>query len=189
MKLRLLLVLAVSGWSLHLFAGLPFELNQEASFIVAHAKATGHSFDAIPEKYLCEIELNDDSKGLQSVSFSFDFADLKTGDQKRDKEMRHWLDTETFPALEFKATGWATKNGQSILQGQLSFHGQSRAVEIVMEVKREGDNIDLKGYMPLITNDYGLKPIRKMLFLKVNPLLRVEFHLIGTVAAENRGGE
>jgi len=189
MVLRLLVVTVISGWSAGLLAGQSIVIDKEASFVVAHAKATGHTFDAIPETYVCELELNEGRNEVDKVLFRFDFANLKTGDTKRDKEMLHWLEVETFPALEFRATGWVEKNGQSILQGQLSFHGEDKPVDIVMEVRRDGDQIDLKGFMPLNTSDYNLKPIRKMLFLKVNPNLRVEFHLVGKVTAMHRGGQ
>lgn len=189
MILRFLAISVLSGWTASLLAGQPVQIDKAASFVVAHAKATGHSFDAVPETYVCELELEEGQSTLKNVLFRFDFEDLKTGDTKRDKEMLHWLETERFPALEFRATGWAEKNGQSVLQGQLSFHGESKPVEIVMEVKRDGGQIELKGYMPLNTSEYNLKPIRKMLFLKVNPNLRVEFHLIGTVTEMHRGGK
>lgn len=168
-------------------AGTPVTMDFQNSSIVAHAKATGHGFEATPKIYTCDLEIDNDRKAIEKVTFSFRFENLTTQNAKRDKEMLHWLEAETFPELIFTANQWSMEGGQNVLRGELTFHGKTQPIAIVMELQAQ-DGFHAKGYFRIDTRDFGLAPIKKMMFLKVDPLLQINLDLNGSLAAHQTAG-
>ena len=161
---------------LPLWAGT-LTIDTEASWVKARAKATGHEFEAVPAAYTCAISLDGDT--VTAVSFSFKVHDLKTGKNGRDKEMFHWLEVEKAPELKFQMTSLKTGGPKPLLVGDLNLHNTTQSVEIPISVTRKDGKVHLSGAFTLDTRLYQLPIIKKMGFLKVDPLVQVSFTLIG----------
>ena len=175
MRKNLMFILAVIGYGFTCSA-MELKVDTEQSTVVATAKATGHQFTAEPETFDCQMEISQEGQ-IQSVSFSFNFADLKTGKKKRDSEMLHWLDSESYPSLNYVMTELKQEDGQQILIGTVSIHGKTIELAVPVSVTKEEDGFRVTGDTSLDVTDFGLKKIRKFMMLTVNPKLEIHFDL------------
>jgi polyisoprenoid-binding protein YceI len=159
-----------------------FVLDPQHSHLKALAHATGHDFEAIASTFQCQISFDDQTLVPVMATLSLTLEDLLTGNKKRDKEMKHWLASETFPTISFQFTQW-TSGKPAMLQGILTIHGQPVSIEVPVHFTRKEDAILLEGTFPIDTTQFGLEIIKKMGFLKVNPIVNIVFHLEGSLAS------
>ena|SRR5436190_657007 len=79
------------------------------------------------------------------------------------------LDVEKFPTatFKFKSTGgrFGSKGGPSYtLEGDLTLHGHTRPLKIVVEQTREDDGrMSYRGNFTILQSDYGIKPYKAAL--------------------------
>lgn len=174
---KLLAVFLVLTSSIH--AG-NLTLDKARSTVRASVKATGHKFEAVVTDFQYDINVAVADGKPEAIDYSFDFNDLKTGIQGRDKEMLQWLEYEKYPRLRYVLTA-AHQNGNKIVTtGNLTFHNRTKTISITMEVERHGSDVKIVGNVVIDYTDFGLEII-KVLFLKVDPLLFVTFELNGTI--------
>ena len=156
-------------------------IDKGRSHIDAAITSSGGSFTAKLTAYDAYISVDMTEKRIGSARLKFLFADIKTGVEKRDADLRHWEQTDQFPdcvyildALLPAAGGTFTARGKFIL------HGVTKTLSIPVTIGYAGnDTCIIDGDLPIDTTDFGLPPIRKFLFFKVNPTLQVKFHLEG----------
>jgi len=156
-------------------------LDQEHSPVHIAVKATGDSFTGQLSNYVARIQVTDAAPGVVALSFKFRFADIHTGKEKRDAKMQEWQQTEKFPDGEFtliKLTPLA--DGRATAAGQLRFHGVSREISFPVTIKQTPDrHYSFDGEAVVDTQAYDLPIIKVMGFLKVDPLVKIQFHLEG----------
>ena len=114
----------------------------------------------------------------------FRFTDIRTGEDSRDKKMNTWQQSEIFPVASFtlsKLTSVA--NGQSTATGQLVLHGVTRDITFPLTVKADHGHFAFDGEAVVDSSAYGLPIIKMMGFLKVDPLVHIQFHLVGETKA------
>lgn len=172
-------VILVFLWVSWAVAG-EFKIDFNRSWVEAIAESTLHDFKAVPETYDCKIQLTEDLK-ISAVSFSFRFEELKTGKEKRDREMRRWLKTDYFPELTYVMTTYRQEGSQQIIEGTLSFHNRNQQVRIPIQIEQTAHGLVIKGKTSIDVTDFGLKKYRAFGFLSVKPVVRVHFQLLGAL--------
>lgn len=109
-------------------------------------------------------------------------ASLRTGNGKRDKDLRKSMEVEQYPAMRFDlervapATSTAATSDTTtvMLHGRLTIHGVTRAVEMPARVWREPTGWRLRSDFPLNVKDYAVGGLTKMLgILKMNEHITV----------------
>ncbi len=106
-------------------------------------------------------------------------ASLRTGNGKRDKDMRKSLETDQFPTMRFALKRVAPAPGSVdtmtvMLHGDLTIHGVTKAVELPARVWAEGTGWRLRSDFPLNVKDYGVGGLSKFLgVLKMNEQITV----------------
>lgn len=158
-------------------ATVVLEVDAERSRIAAHVRATGHSFDAVVTEYALEAALDSDSGDVVSARLRFDFADVETGRDKRDREMLDWVDYDSHPVVEFVTTRVEAEGGEIEVFGNLTMHGVEREIEFPATVERTEEGVHVFGAVVLDHRDWELERIRALLFMRVDPELRIEFDL------------
>jgi polyisoprenoid-binding protein YceI len=152
-------------------------------------KATADSFVGRLERYEAVIVVDPETASADVVRarFAFRFADVKTGKDARDEAMHSWQDTAHHPdgiftlaAIEQGADGGRAATGTLVL------HGRSREISFPVSVSREGGLYAIDGEATLDTRDFGLPVIKKLLLLKVDPAVKVRFHLQGRAVPEGK---
>ncbi len=177
--LRVALLAAVFSlpFALHA-ADQAVKLVRDKSFVDVDVKATVDSFTGRLEKY--QADLTADATGkLKGAKFAFRFADLKTGKADRDAKMLEWLGSPDATG-EFELGMLAlAPNGLGQVTGKLAFHGHTERIEFPVEVKRDGGTYTIKGEVTIDHRTWGLKVIRMMALLKVDPNVKVRFQIVG----------
>src|SRR5688572_98123 len=143
MKVPILALLLV-GVLPALVSAETLRVDKERSRIQVDAQATGHAFTGTLGDYQATVK--GDASGLRptAVNFTWKFADLKTGDEKRDAEMIKWLGGGG-PAGSFEFTKTWDDKGQHIAQGKLTIKGVSKTISFPYTATKEGEWITIDG--------------------------------------------
>ncbi len=157
------------------------EVDKERSRIQVDAKATGHSFAGDLGKYTIKAEGDAVSHKPSALDLAWDFNDLKTGDEKRDKEMVKWLGGGKPKGSFTFVKSWDEKPGSGMAQGTLTIHGFSKSVSFPYTVKVDGEWVTLDGKVSMDYQDFKLPIIRSMAVMTVDPKLVIRFHVVGKV--------
>jgi polyisoprenoid-binding protein YceI len=173
-----LLFLAITSAKIH---AATLEVSQEKSRIHVDAKATGHSFTGTLKKYTTTVQGNSTTVEPDAFNLDWSFKDLKTDDNKRDKEMLAWLGGGD-PKGKFEFTkSWVDKKGIKHAMGNLTIKGVSKAISFPFTSKKEGDWVTIDGTVTMDYEDFGLPIIRAMAVMTVDPKLTVRFHIVGQI--------
>lgn len=178
----LLLVCAALWPAFAVAAPTPLSIDPAQSRVEVIVKATVDSFTGTLDAYKADITV--DAGRVTAATISFRFADVHTGKPARDEAMHEWQDTPKHPDGVFTLKTIETAaDGRLTARGALVLHGVSREIAFPISVTTDHRLYAIDGEAPLDTREFGLPIIRKFGLLKVNPLVKVRFHLQGTVAA------
>ncbi len=173
-----LLFLAIAPLSV---TAATLEVDQEKSRIQVDAKATGHSFTGTLEDYSATVKGDAGSIDPEAFDLTWSFKDLKTKDEKRDKEMLAWLGGGN-PKGSFTFTKtWTTAKGEKYAMGTLTIKGVSKAVSFPFTAVKEGEWVTIDGKVAMNYEDFKLPLIRSMVVMTVDPKLSVRFHVVGKI--------
>jgi polyisoprenoid-binding protein YceI len=104
---------------------------------------------------------------------------LRSGNALLDSELQRRLEARKHPRVEGdlrEVTPLAP--GRWLLRGDLLLHGISRPMEVEVSVRTAGDGtLEIEGEKTIDMRDFGLTP-PKILFLKVDPQVRVRARLV-----------
>lgn len=157
-------------------------VDQTASHIDISVKATVDSFVGKLATYTPSVTIDRVTGAILAARLSFHFDAVKTGNEKRDREMHVWQDTAKFPEGEFILTSLgAPAGGKLIVLGRLTLHGVTHDLSFPVTVAREGAALTVEGEASVDTRWFGLPIIRKFAVLKVDPVVVVRFQLVGAV--------
>jgi len=99
---------------------------------------------------------------------------LKTGNGRRDNDLRKSMEADRYPTMRFDLTG-VTSGGPPAdstmvqLHGVLTIHGVKREVMLPATVVRHGNTFRVRSDFPLNLKDYEIGGLSKMLgILKMN---------------------
>jgi polyisoprenoid-binding protein YceI len=152
-------------------------IDKAKSRIQVDAKATGHDFTGTLDDFEATVSGDSATLAPSAVSLSWKFADLKTGDVKRDAEMLKWLGKGPQGSFAFFNT-WQDKV-KDYAQGKLTIHGVSKTIAFPYTAKKDGNWLSIDGSAALDYQDFGLPIVRAMAVMTVNPQLAIRFHLVG----------
>ncbi|UZJ24752.1 YceI family protein [Rhodococcus antarcticus] len=73
--------------------------------------------------------------GTQVVTAEIDVSSFNTKNAQRDGHVRSadFLEVSTFPTMSFTSTGLRAQGGDVVVEGELTLHGVTRAVELELE--------------------------------------------------------
>lgn len=179
MRLLVLFTLA-AGMAANLVAAeRPLVVDPAASRIEIAVRATVDSFVGELTAYEPAITLADDGS-VKSARFGFQFRDVTTRKTDRDKAMHKWQQTDTHPKGLFILTSLEPASGPTAIAfGRLTFHGVTRDVRFPITITRDDGRYAIDGQATIDTREYGLPVIRMLALVKVDPMVRVRFHLQG----------
>lgn len=164
----------------------PLAVDRAHSQIEVAVHATVDSFVAKLENYEARIEVDPASARITGATLRFQFADLKTGKARRDREMHEWQETPAHPDGEFTLTELTpAADGRFTARGTLRLHGLVKELSFPVSVTTDHTLFAVDGSPALDTRDFGLPVIRKFALLKVDPVVTVRFHLQASLPAAN----
>jgi polyisoprenoid-binding protein YceI len=160
-------------------SALLVDIDPDVSRIEIAVRLSMGSFKGVLEKYDARIQIAAGDKSTRAAELDFDFADLKTGNKRRDKDMLKWMDYENHPKGSFRLEELAAQGEQLEARGTVTIHGVSKPIAFPVTIAVEGKHVTAEGSAKLNFLDFDLKPIRKMLFITVKPEMIIDFHLEG----------
>jgi polyisoprenoid-binding protein YceI len=124
--------------------------------------------------------------GARTGEAVVDAASLNTGNGVRDRVLRGKLETNRYPELRFKATGFANEHPpaqqgdtwRTVLLGDLTIRGVTRPVALEMAGRWEGNALRAKGSTEFKLTDFGIEPPQFLGFLRVKDRVRVDFEVV-----------
>jgi len=155
------------------------EVDKDRSRLQVDAKATGHTFAGDLRKYTLTAEGDATTNTPSALRLSWDFNDLKTADDKRDKAMLDWLGGGKPKGSFTFVKSWDEKATGGSAQGTLTINGVPKPVAFTYTVKKEGDWLTIDGHVSMDYQDFKLPIIRAMALVTVDPKLVIRFHVVG----------
>lgn len=161
----------------------PLAVDAAQSHVDVAVHASVDSFIGKLTHFEPRVVVDDDGR-VVSARVAFHFRDVVTGKGSRDTAMHKWQHTDEFPDGAFVLTSLepalAPEKG-FVAVGRLTFHGVVRDLRFPVSVLRENGRYTIDGEAALDTREFGLPVIRMLAVLKVDPLVKVRFHLVGKV--------
>lgn len=99
---------------------------------------------------------------------------LKTGNDRRDRDLVKTMDAEIFPSIRFELTGvtpeWERGDSAGVvLAGNFVIHGVTRAERIPATVVRSAEGIRVQASgIPMDLHDYKIEKLTRFLVFKMN---------------------
>lgn len=161
----------------------PLVVDKARSQIDIVVKATVDSFTGSLNDYDARLIVDDKTGQVKATEVRFDFINVKTGKEKRDAKMHDWQDTPNHPQGAFVLQRLETMDdGKRMAFGHLELHGLRREITFPVVITRDQRLYAIDGEAVIDTRDYGLPVIRMMGLLKVDPMVKVRFHLQAELA-------
>jgi len=157
------------------------EVDPARSRIQVDAKATGHEFTGDLKNYTIQAAGDLASHKPTSLNLTWEFNDLKTGDEKRDKEMLKWLGNAKPKGSFSMVKTWDETLDGGKAQGTLTLVGVSQSVLFPYTVKVDGEWVTLDGKVSIDYQNFKLPIIRAMAVMTVDPKLIIRFHVVGKI--------
>ena len=159
-----------------------FLVDKAKSSIEVDVKATGHDFTAKLNKYKIKVTGSASKAHPDTVKLTWNFKDLVSAKADRDKEMLHWLEHAKLPSGSFTLSSFTKRtDGRMWAKGNLKIHGISKVVQFPVASTRKGKSLTVSGSVKIDHQNFGLKKIRKVLLLTVDPVVNIRFKLHGTI--------
>jgi len=163
--------------------GSPVIVDKGRSDVEIAVKATIGSFVAKLQDYEVSVTLAQGTGSVTATVFRMNFATVRTGDTDRDRDMTDWEQAGRYPDVVFTLTSLEPGAGAKYTaHGRLLFHGVDRPISFPMSVEMRQRQVDMQGAATVDTREFGLPVITKYLLLKVDPIVRLQFHLQGRIA-------
>jgi polyisoprenoid-binding protein YceI len=124
-----------------------------------------------------------DSVGAVRGSVEAPVKSLKTGNDRRDRDLNKSMESDKFPNMRFELTAVsavvrAPDSTTASLQGNMTLHGVTRAVTLPAVVYFGAQDVRVRSDFPLNLKDYKIGGLTKMLgVLKMEELIEVHVDL------------
>jgi polyisoprenoid-binding protein YceI len=100
-------------------------------------------------------------------------SSLRSGNPLEDAELQRRVDARRFPTIVGEVrNAVALDAGRFRVQGDVTFHGVTRAVTGELSLTLDGDRLRIDGEEVFDVREFGVKPPR-ILMLRVEPEVRV----------------
>ncbi len=146
--------------------------------IAIEAHATMHGFTGKLDTATVALDGDAATGVISAATVRFAWADLKTGDTSRDKEMLAWA-TGTSPEGVFTLSKLTpTSSAETFTAaGTLALNGQSKDVSFPVKIAHSAAGWTVAGETKIDHRDWGLPKIRKFGMLTVDPIVLIRFSL------------
>lgn len=165
------------------FANVPQQVEEVVYFTDSgYAEFTSsvplHSFTGESSNLTGMIDLQENV-----IDFYLDLGTLKSGIDRRDRDMYRTLEIDQYPFAEFQGSIETTFNSESnekqtvVARGEFTIHGITQEVRIEGQLQRQGSELLLEAEWVLLLDDYDIDP-PGILFYRVNEEQRIRIEAV-----------
>lgn len=132
-----------------------------------------HTFTGTSDKLIGQVNLDE-----STIDFYIDVNTLKTGNKKRDKDMRITLESKEFPFAEFFGKlvspfdPSSTEKQPAVVKGKFTIHGVSQEIEVEGTLQSTAKGLHVEANWDLNLKDYDIVP-PSLLIVKVDEVQKV----------------
>lgn len=154
----------------------PLVVDPASVKIEITVRATMHGFTGKLDT--TTVTLDGDAASIAAATVRFAWADLKTGDTARDKEMLAWATAQSPEGVFLlgKLTP-ASAAGTFTASGSLALNGQTHEISFPATIAKTAAGWAVSGTATIDHRNWGLPKIRKFGMLTVNPVVTITFAL------------
>ena len=110
-------------------------------------------------------------------------ATLKTGNNRRDRDLVKTMEADVYPVIRFQleAVTPQWQRGDStgaLLEGDFFIHGVTRREKLTAVIVRTGNTIRVTTSLPMNLHDYKVDRLTRLLVLKMNPDIVVHVEVV-----------
>ena len=108
---------------------------------------------------------------------------LKTGNDRRDRDLNKTMESAVYPTIRFELTGvtaeWERGDSAGVLlHGDFKIHGVSRAERFPGTVHRTAEGVHLAATLPMDLHDYEIRTLTRFLVFKMQRDIVVHIDLL-----------
>lgn len=164
-------------------APLQLKLDPAASSLTFAARVNIgiDSFTGTVDAWTLDLTMPADGDLPDHAVFSANVAAMKTGKDKRDTEMRHWLEDTTFAAIRYEMKTIRQTATGTEADGELTIHGKTQPLTMPITIERKDATLTVRGEVTLDYRTFDLKIVRMAGFVTVKPEVKVVFVASGTL--------
>jgi polyisoprenoid-binding protein YceI len=171
-------------------APVQFRIAPGESRVWFDADARLHSFRGETAQVTGSFILRQSSPPqIADAQVSIDAASIETGNSDRDRDMRSdFLEVPRFPTIEFRVVELMTPRPTAneagwdlVLQGQLTVHGTTRAVQVPTTVSLAAERMTARGQLHLDMRDYNIR-VPRLLLIPMKSEVLVGFEVVARPA-------
>lgn len=164
-------------------AAAPLAVDPASVKIEVAAKATMHGFTGKLDTATVTLEGDDAAGTISAATVRFAWADLKTGDTSRDKEMLAWATAKSPEGVFLLIRLTPSSVTTFTATGSLALNGQTREISFPVTIAKTPAGWAVSGETTIDHRDWGLPKIRKFGMLTVDPVVTIRFSLTAKPAA------
>lgn len=149
----------LSVWlALFAVANRTIRADKSGSYITYKAVHALHAWEGKNRQTDCIIVYNDESRRIDKVAVAAKVADFDSDNSNRDSHALEVLEALKYPKITFVSTSVIySSDNQAQIQGNLTFHGITRAVSFPVELGRDGKKLSVKGGFFIQLTDYQVE--------------------------------
>lgn len=109
------------------------------------------------------------ARGVSAMEVVIGVTGLHSGKAGLDKNMYKALQAPKYPEIRFRMSGYETAEGPAPAEmaidakGTLSVAGVEKEIALPVTALKEGENVRVRGSVPLLMSQYGIKPPTMMM--------------------------
>mgnify|MGYP001454578624 CR=1 FL=1 len=170
---------------LPLFAtATPLVVDPASVKIEVTVKATMHGFTGKLDTATVTLDGDAAAGTVATATVRFAWADLKTGDTARDKEMLAWATAQSPEGVFTLAKLTPAPTADTFTAtGALALNGQTRDLSFPVKIAKTATGWTITGETQIDHRNWGLPKIRKFGLLTVDPIVTITFALATKPAA------
>ena len=166
----LVLFLFVIGFSFGQVLSL--EGDKSVSYIQYVIRHPLHTVKAINKEPKFTIEFDTKQRKILKAEAVAEVMKFNSGNSNRDSHAMEAVEALKFPTISFKSTEIDFSSEDIVVRGFLTFHGQTRKIEMKGKARFDGNNLFVDGNFKVSLTEFGVKR-PSLLFIPVDDTLKI----------------
>lgn len=167
-------------------------IDSTESVIAYTGTAPLHSWTGTSRSVQGQFVLDSESPDSSRVVVQVPVSSFDSGNDRRDRGMRDVTEARMYPFVEFRGTGftpvmWGRGSdgpaGRWAITGELTFHGQTHALDETVEVRAQGGAVRATAQFDVSLSQFEVERPGIMGFT-VGDTIRIDMNVVGRPEAE-----
>jgi len=114
---------------------------------------------------------------IEQLAIAAKVSEFDSKNSNRDAHALEVLEALSYPTVKFYTTAIDLKQSSSIIEGELTFHGQTKTIALQLDRSFNKEGLRISGNFAVIPSQYQI-PLPSFLSVVIEDLLEVSFELV-----------